>query len=138
MYALQLEKSIPVGINDSQMLHQLHDNSFNGLYLQALKEVSLFNDEEISHWLNINVKTFRAYKKPNQELNIGLQEHVLSLLSLMKHGKKLFGSRQDFKSWLTSENFYLDGKSPVDFLQTITGIRFIDERLCAMEYGDNI
>ncbi len=138
MHALQLEKSIPVGINDSQLLQQLQDTSFNGFYLQALKDAAPFNDEEISHWLNINVKTFRAYKKPNQELNIGLREHVLSLLSLMKHGKKLFGTSQDFKQWLIAENFYLDGKAPVDFLQTITGIRFVDERLTAMEYGDNI
>lgn len=138
MHALQIELSIPVGINDSQMLQQLHDKSFTGLYLQVLKDATLFNDEEISHWLNINVKTFRAYKKPKQELNIGLREHVLSLLSLMKHGHKLFGTSQDFKLWLVAENFYLDGKAPVEFLQTITGIRFVDERLTAMEYGDNI
>jgi uncharacterized protein (DUF2384 family) len=138
MLAVQLEKSIPVGINDSQLLQQLQDKSFDGHYLQALKEVAPFNDEEISLWLNINVKTFRTYKKPNQELNIGLREHVLSLLSLMKHGKKLFGTNQDFKTWLTSDNFYLDNKAPVEFLQTITGIRFVDERLTAMEYGDNI
>ncbi len=138
MLAVQLEKSIPVGINDSQLLQQLQETSFNGFYLEVLKKATPFNDEEIAHWLNINVKTFRTYKKPNQELNIGLREHVLSLLSLMKHGKKLFGTSQNFKQWLMAENFFLDGKAPVDFLQTITGIRFIDEKLTAMEFGDNI
>lgn len=138
MLALQLENTIPVGINDSQMLQQLHAKSISGQYLQKLKEVCLFNDEEIANWLNINVKTFRAYKKPKQQLNIGLGEHILSLLSLMKHGKKLFANAQDFKQWLAAENFFFDGKPPVYFLHTITGIRFVDERLRAMEYGDNI
>ncbi|MEZ4822026.1 MAG: antitoxin Xre/MbcA/ParS toxin-binding domain-containing protein [Ignavibacteria bacterium] len=29
-------------------------------------------------------------------------------------------------------------KSPITFLNTITGIRFVNDRLTAMEYGDNV
>jgi uncharacterized protein (DUF2384 family) len=48
------------------------------------------------------------------------------------------GSKDRFNQWLTAKNFLLDGKAPVSFLSTVTGIRFIDDRLTAMEYGDNV
>jgi uncharacterized protein (DUF2384 family) len=61
-----------------------------------------------------------------------------ALLSLMQHGIEVFGSKSDFDQWLATENFFLDGKEPNSFLNTIAGVRFIDDRLTAMEYGDNV
>ena len=131
-------KTIPNSVNDSTVLTLLHNKCVNWKHVQALKETSLFNDETISHWLNINVKTFRSYKKPNGDININIKEHVVLLLSLMKHGKSTFKTTENFKEWLEKTNFFFDHKAPIYFLQTITGIRFIDDRLTAMEYGDNI
>ena len=131
-------KTIPNSVSDSAVLTLLHNKGINWKHVQALKETSLFNDDTISHWLNINVKTFRSYKKPEGEININIKEHVVLLLSLMQHGKSIFKSTKNFKEWLEKTNFFFDGKAPIDFLQTITGIRFIDDRLTAMEYGDNI
>jgi uncharacterized protein (DUF2384 family) len=67
-----------------------------------------------------------------------VKEQVLLLLSLIKHGVEVFGSVKEFDNWLNAENFYFDNKSPVTFLNTITGMKFIDDRLTAMEYGDNV
>jgi uncharacterized protein (DUF2384 family) len=71
-------------------------------------------------------------------LKENLKEHIILLLSLIKHGTQVFGSKDGFDQWLTTGNFFLDSKTPVTFLNTVTGIRFIDERLTAMEYGDNV
>ncbi|VAW38498.1 hypothetical protein MNBD_GAMMA01-1664 [hydrothermal vent metagenome] len=131
-------KTIPIGINDSEMLNRIHSEDINSDYLQLLKETAPFNDESLSYWLNINVKTFRSYKQEKQKLNINIREHVLLLLSLMQHGKYVFATAEKFRDWLIKDNYFLDGKAPVDFLQTITGIRFIDRQLTAMEYGDNV
>jgi len=131
-------RGISGSINDSDVLTLLDGEGVGWKYVRALKDTTLFNDESISHWLNINVKTFRSYKKPQQEININIKEHVILLLSLMQHGRAVFNSTQKFKNWLEKENFFFDGKAPAGFLQTITGIRFIDDRLTAMECGDNI
>jgi uncharacterized protein (DUF2384 family) len=56
----------------------------------------------------------------------------------MKHGIHVFGTAAAFEEWLNKGNFYFDNKLPVSFLNTITGIKFIDDRLTAMEYGDNV
>jgi uncharacterized protein (DUF2384 family) len=71
-------------------------------------------------------------------VKVNVKEQVLLLLSLIKHGVEIFGSMKEFESWLNQENFYFDNKSPVSFLNTITGIKFIDDRLTAMQYGNNV
>lgn len=129
---------VPDNINDSEILHILYNTDINWKYANALKNVTQFNDGEISDWLNISVKTFREYKKPKSTFKENVSEQILLLLSLFKQGREVFGTGKDFENWLNQENFYFDNKKPVFFLTTITGIKFIADRLTSMEYGDNI
>jgi uncharacterized protein (DUF2384 family) len=45
----------------------------------------------------------------------------------------VFESREAFEEWLTKANFHFDKKAPIDFLKTITGIRFRDGKPAAMK-----
>jgi len=40
--------------------------------------------------------------------------------------------------WLSKENFFFDNKAPGSFLNKISGIKFTNDRLCAIEHGDNV
>ena len=131
-------KSVPDRISDSEILNLLQTNDINWEYIDTIKEMTDLNDEVISVWLNISVRSFRSYRQSNSRLKENLKEHVIVLLSLIKHGIQVFGTKDGFDQWLTTGNFFLDGKTPVAFLNTVTGIRFIDDRLTAMEYGDNV
>lgn len=131
-------EDVPSHISDGQILHLLYSTDINWKHVNAIKILTDFNDNIISDWLNISVKTFREYKKPQSTFKENVKEQVLLLLSLIKHGVGVFGSIKEFENWLNQENFYFDNKSPVSFLNTITGIKFIDDRLTAMEYGDNV
>lgn len=135
---VKVMKSLPKRLNDADILMFLQGEKVNWEHVRTLKEISSFNDDIISNWLNVSVKTFRLYKKPEQEINVNIKEHVLLLLSLMQHGKNVFGTTVAFEQWLTTANFTFEDKAPIDFLKTITGIRFVDDRLTAMEYGDNV
>jgi uncharacterized protein (DUF2384 family) len=84
------------------------------------------------------VRTFRDYRKPDSKFKANVKEHVLLLLSMIKHGNEVFGSRDGFDCWLDTTNFFFDNKKPKNFLNTVTGIRFVDDRLTAIEYGDNV
>jgi uncharacterized protein (DUF2384 family) len=130
--------AVPNQINDMEILHLLYTTDINWKHVNAIKTLTDFNDDVISDWLNISVKTFREYKKPKSSFKENVKEQVLLLLSLIKHGVEVFGSMREFDNWLNQENFYFDNKNPVSFLNTITGIKFIDDRLTAMEYGDNV
>ena len=131
-------KGVPGYINDGEILQLLYTKDINWKFVKALKNLTDLNDDTISDWLNISVKTFREYKKPKSTFKENVKEQVLLILSLFKHGITIFGSVKEFENWLNQENFYFDNKTPNSFLNTITGIKFIDDRLTAMEYGDNI
>ncbi len=131
-------EGVPGNINDSEILHLLHTTDINWKHVNAIKTLTDFNDDILSDWLNISVKTFREYKKPKSTFKENVKEQVLLLLSLIKHGVEIFGTVKEFDSWLNQENFYFDNKRPVSFLNTITGMKFIDDRLTALEYGDNV
>ena len=106
--------------------------------LSALKEISSMSDDEISTILDISAKTFRNYKSTKKILSMRLAEHAIALYALYNHATKVFGSEDEFTKWLNQDNFHFDGQAPFSYLQAISGIKFIDDRLTAMEYGDNV
>ena len=80
----------------------------------------------------------RNYRQPQYSLKENLKEHLILLISLYDHGKKVFDTTKNFETWLNSANFYFDNKLPKEFLDTVSGIKFIDDRLTAIEFGDNV
>jgi uncharacterized protein (DUF2384 family) len=60
-----------------------------------------------------------------------------TLTQLINHGIEVFGTKENFTSWLQRENFFFDKKAPVEFMRTSEGIKFIDDRLTGIEFGDN-
>ncbi|MBY0066197.1 MULTISPECIES: antitoxin Xre/MbcA/ParS toxin-binding domain-containing protein [Empedobacter] len=107
-------------------------------YIQYLDELSTLKDEIISSWLNITTRTYRNYKTKDVSLKDNTKEHIVLLISLYKHGMEVFNTKDDFEKWLTTPNVLLDKKSPADFLDTVSGLKFIDNRLTAIEYGENV
>ena len=65
------------------------------------------------------------------------QNITLPLFSFYRHGIDTFNNKEDFKHWLSTKNQFLDNRAPKEFLGTISGIQFIDNRLTAIEYGEN-
>ncbi|MDB5155570.1 MAG: hypothetical protein JWR50_277 [Mucilaginibacter sp.] len=132
-----LLKDIPSRVDTNVTLGMIKTGKVGPKHLQAIKDLTLFNDEKISDWLDISVKTYRSYKKPHSEIKARIKEHAIMALSLIKHGIAVFDTSENFTNWLEKENFYFDKKAPIEFMNTNSGIKFIDDRLTALEYGDN-
>lgn len=128
---------IPNRLSDGDVVSCLQRQNINWVFINDFKNFSDRKDETISNWLNISLRTFRNYKKPENKIKDNVKEQILLLLSLYKHGVEVFGSIEDFNQWLNSDNFYFDGKNPGSFLNTVSGIRFVDDSLTGIEYGDN-
>jgi uncharacterized protein (DUF2384 family) len=137
MTQANLLKGIPSRVDTNVTLRMVKGNQIGAQHLQAIKDLTALNDEKISDWLDVSVKTYRSYKKPNTIIKERIQEHTVLTLSLIKHGIEVFGTTDAFASWLEKENFYFDKKAPIDFMDTYSGIKFIDDRLTGIEYGDN-
>jgi hypothetical protein len=130
--------TIPEIGNFTKILFYLRNNDVNWNYFNYFKEITTLSDEITSNWLNINSKTLRAYRKPESTSKDNIKEHLVLLIALYQHGIDVFEGKENFDSWLISENYYFDRKAPMDFLDTITGIKFIDDRLTAIEFGDTV
>lgn len=122
----------------TSIISLVHSFSHTASHIDYLKENTRASDEMIAYWLNVNVKTFRNYKKELSPIKDDIKEQIVMLVALVKHGLSVFGSPHAFGQWLKTKNFLFDGKRPEAFLNTNSGIRFIEDRLTGMEFGDNI
>lgn len=136
-YTKKIIEEIPHLVEETEIRYWVHWKEVSWKHLQALKDISMFKDEDLAEWLNISVRSFREYKKPDSVMKENLKEQIIVLLSLVKHGIFSFGSAEKFYDWLHTRNFYFDNGRPCEYLQTITGIRFIDDMLTNMDYGNN-
>ena len=66
------------------------------------------------------------------------QVNESELLFLIRHGRSVFGQDEVFYEWLHTRNFHFNNEMPSSYLYSLSGIQFVDERLTAMEYGDNV
>lgn len=136
-------QAIPATFDTSRTLTLVKQSKNPVQFLTILKKESGETDEELSEMLDMNVKTFRAKKvgkdgpKKVIYLEPSLVERTIMLISLFRHGKDIFGSVNNFKHWLDKDNFFFDKKPPRTFMDTVSGIKFIDDRLTGLEYGDN-
>jgi uncharacterized protein (DUF2384 family) len=133
-----IKLQIPDIANPRTVRFFLEGNTIGSAYFNALKSVSTLNDSVVSDWLHISAKTYQTYRKEGVLSKENTQEHVVLLLALYQHGIEVFETSENFDKWLISPNFYLYNKAPKDYLGTITGIKIIDDRLTAIEFGDNI
>jgi uncharacterized protein (DUF2384 family) len=133
-----LSDKLPDQFNEVAILSYLSTETVSISSLDALREMAFFNEIDIADWLNINVKTLRNYKNKNTDIKEYVQEKIVILLALFKHGKAVFGDFKAFSMWLDTENFFFDNKKPASFLTTFSGVLFIDDRLAALEHGDNV
>lgn len=132
-----LLEDIPVTADPAWVIGFLDDGSFGIHHVDALKKISGANNTELSEILGVTPKTFNTYAKDSSKIKIDTKEHILLLLSLMKKGSEVFEGQKEFNEWLHVPNVFFDGREPVEFLNTISGIKFIDSRLTGMGYGDN-
>ncbi|SMD38079.1 Protein of unknown function [Reichenbachiella faecimaris] len=135
-YTLSLD--LPEIVSEPDILYAVRKNNINSAHIGALKDLSGLKDDILSSTLNMNTKTFRSYKLAPSPIKPHVQEHVLAMLSLFKHGIAVFGTSTKFNQWLSKVNFYFDNDAPLHFLNTISGIIHVDQRLSAIQYGDNV
>lgn len=69
-----------------------------------------------------------------------IDKHILTeeqyLLSIK--GIEIFGTSENFNKWLYTNNFYFDKKPPILMMDNIIGIKFINDRITGLNFGDNI
>lgn len=125
-------------LNEDKILKIISMDLLDKQSLEFIKRITKFNDQYISDLLKISLRTLRNHSLVGGMLKTKLaKEHWIKILSLYKHGEEVFGEKDLFIEWLNKSNYYFDNKPPIDYLDTVAGIKFIDNQLTGMQYGDN-
>jgi uncharacterized protein (DUF2384 family) len=137
-HASMVMEDIAPYLSEPEVLEYMLRRDVDWRHVQAISLLTGATDAIISEWLGVNVKTLREYRKPGIQLKAQLKEHLILLVSTLKQGGKVLGSVEALDRWLFTPNFFFDRQAPSSFLNTISGIRFVSDRLAGLEYGDNV
>ena len=116
---------------------ELIDRSRQGLigteagHIASLLAIS---DKEMARLLNQSVATFHRQAKAGR-LDAATSERLLLLSQLASYGASVFQDQAKFTRWLRRPLRLLGERSPLDLLDSLTGIQLVDDILGRIEYG---
>jgi putative toxin-antitoxin system antitoxin component (TIGR02293 family) len=114
-------------------------NSKKGLSANAALDflsLSGFTQDEFQETFKTTVKTIQNHVTRELTLDAALSEKLLKSFALFDKGVEIFGSAKNFHQWLGTPAYGLGNQLPFDLMDTITGIRLIEEELTRIEFGD--
>ena len=118
---------------------QLIDRSRQGLAgLEAGRIAGLLgvSDKEMARLLNQSVATFHRQAKAGQiRLDATTSERLLLLTRLAAYGAEVFQDQGKFTRWLRRPLRVLADHSPLDLMDSATGVQLIEDILGRIEYG---
>ncbi|WP_247236552.1 antitoxin Xre/MbcA/ParS toxin-binding domain-containing protein [Telluribacter sp. SYSU D00476] len=91
-------------------------------------------DQEMARILAISLRTYHR-RKSDEKLGLVASERILLLHRLAEHGREVFEDDGKFNRWLRRPLQVLGGNSPLDLLDTSTGMGMVDTLLGRLEYG---
>lgn len=121
--------------NDINLLNR----SKQGLSAKAALDflsLSGFTQDEFQETFKTTVKTIQNHVTRELTLDAALSEKLLKSFALFDKGAEIFGSADNFHQWLGTPAYGLGNQLPFDLMDTITGIRLIEEELIRIEFGD--
>jgi len=116
---------------------QLIDQSRQGLigtqagYIASLLGVT---DKEMARLLNQSVATFHRQAKAGR-LDAATSERLLLLGRLANYGATVFQDQGKFTRWLGRPLRLLGDRSPLDLMDSSTGVQLVDDILGRIEHG---
>ena len=103
-------------------------------FLMDLAQKFSFTLQELACVMHLSDRTLLRYSD-SEKLDTDASAKVLQLVHLYKRGEHVFGSSDNFGRWLRSNIVALEGKKPIEFLDTPFGFQLIDEIMGRIEYG---
>ncbi len=116
---------------------QLIDQSRQGLVgTEAGRVASLLGiaDKEMARLLNQSVATFHRQAKAGR-LDAATSERLLLLSRLAGYGATVFQDQGKFTRWLRRPLRVLENRSPLDLMDSPTGVQLVEDILGRIEYG---
>jgi putative toxin-antitoxin system antitoxin component (TIGR02293 family) len=101
---------------------------------EKIADYTGLTDKEFSSLIHITTRTLQR-KEANELLPIEASERVVLIGKIYYKGEQTFGSSDKFKQWMQKKSAALNNKTPLSYLDTLTGITIIQDELVRIEHG---
>ena len=99
-----------------------------------LSEVLDISMDRMSQLLHISHRTLQR-KSDSDLLAVSTSEQLLQIAEVVSEGVEVFDTINNFRNWLHSTPYVLNGQKPLDFLDTSFGIQYIRNILGRIAHG---
>jgi putative toxin-antitoxin system antitoxin component (TIGR02293 family) len=83
---------------------------------------------------DMSVKTLER-KAPRERLDKRTSSHAIEIAKLMSHAYEVFQDEEKIRHWVSTSNLALNDKTPLALMDTLTGLRMIDDVLGRIQEG---
>lgn len=106
----------------------------SGAKLRSIQSDGPLNQKEWSTILSMDTRTLQRYTG-SKTLNVSDSEKVLLVRRMLTRGMEVFEDAASFNVWLHAPSIPLSGRSPIELLNTATGIQLVEDELTRIEHG---
>lgn len=119
---------------------QAHDSIIQGVSVSAAKHllasVHIISEAQVYAVLGISPKTMqRRAASASKTLDANASDRAMRLTSMIQLATEVLGAQDAAERWLTSPAIGLDGRLPIDLLQSSQGTEMVKTLLNRMDYG---
>lgn len=96
---------------------------------------SPFSLSEWSGFLHISERTMQRYQRYKKKFEPLQSEKIIEIVLVFKKGIEVFGSEQNFYTWLDTTNISLGKQKPKQLFDNSFGINLLKDELTKIEHG---
>lgn len=86
--------------------------------------------------IGISERTMQSILKEKRNFDQNKSEKLLSFLTLIEYALDVLGNEENIHEWLNYKSPALQGKAPVDYVDTFQGITMLREQLFKIDSGN--
>lgn len=94
-----------------------------------------FSLQDWASFLHISERTLQRYKKDKKAFDSLQSERIMQIVLLQKFGVDIFGSEENYNTWLNTNNVALGSIVPKSLLDNSFGIEIIKNELGRIQHG---
>jgi putative toxin-antitoxin system antitoxin component (TIGR02293 family) len=105
-----------------------------GVFNQITNQIPL-TVGDWADYLHLSERTLHRYRKNKLKFDPLHSERILELVLLFRKGAKIFGTLENYFTWLNTKNISLGSKLPKSMLGSSVGIQLLKDELSRIEHG---
>ena len=109
-----------------------------GINAEIIKNFSTYfnlSRDTTASLLNVSSPTIYRWIKSQKKLNRNLSAKLFEIADLFLYGIEVFGSQENFFSWIELPNTALGGMKPIEIIELPEGVSKVKDIIGRIEYG---